>query len=92
MIEVFKLLNGFDHLEMTGNFLKLDKGSKDSRTRGHTLKLSKPRHRTWKRNQFFPSRVVKDWNKLPAKVISCKTINSFKHNYDQYQKTTRRQS
>lgn len=83
MIQVFKLLKGFDHVNMEGNFLKLDE---NQRTRGHNLKLCKPRHRTWKRNQFFSSRVVEEWNRLPEKVINSKSINSFKHHYDQYQK------
>ena len=60
MIEVFKLLKGYDILRVRveGNFLKLDNGSNNRKTRGHSLKLSKPRHRTWKRHQFFSSRVV----------------------------------
>ena len=86
MIEVFKLLKGYDLLRMEGNFLKLDNGSNNRKTRGHSLKLSKPRHRTWKRHQFFSSRVVDDWNRLPESVVTCQSVNSFKHHYDQYQK------
>ena len=58
MTEVFKLLKSYDCLKMEGNFLKLHKGNNERKTRGHSLKLSKPRLHTWKQHQFFSSRVV----------------------------------
>ena len=92
MIEVFKILKGLDRVNPQGNFLMQEMSSHKQRTRGHSLKLVKPRHRTWKRNQFFSSRVVNAWNKLSAKTVSSRTVNMFKHNYDHYdQNMTRRQ-
>ena len=92
MIKVFKILKGLDRVNPQGNFLMQEMSSHKQRTRGHSLKLVKPRHRTWKRNQFFSSRVVNAWNKLSAKTVSSRTVNMFKHNYDHYdQNMTRRQ-
>ena len=92
MIEVFKILKGLDRVNPQGKFLMQEMRSHKQRTRGHSLKLVKPRHRTWKRNQFFSSRVVNAWNKLSAKTVSSRTVNMFKHNYDHYdQNMTRRQ-
>ena len=91
MLEVFKILKGLDRVNLEGNFLKLESNHLGQRTRGHSKKLVKPQHRTWKRNQFFASRVVNTWNSLPEKVVSSKTVNSFKHNYDQNLTMTRRQ-
>ena len=86
------LLKGLDRVNPQGNFLMQEMSSHKQRTRGHSLKLVKPRHRTWKRNQFFSSRVVNAWNKLSAKTVSSRTVNMFKHNYDHYdQNMTRRQ-
>ena len=91
MIEVFKILNGLDKIITEGNFLRPEEIRNRQRTRGHKMKLFKPQHRTWKRNQFFSSRVVNSWNKLPDKVVNSRTVNAFKHNYDQTQSMTRRQ-
>ena len=91
MIQVFKILNGLDKIITEGNFLRLEEIRNRQRTRGHKMKLFKPQHRTWKRNQFFSSRVVNSWNKLPDKVVNSRTVNAFKHNYDQTQSMTRRQ-
>ena len=60
MLQVFKILKGQDKVVTDGNFLKLESEASTStqHRRGHSLKLNKPQHRTWKRNQFFSSRVV----------------------------------
>ena len=82
MIETFKILNGYDRVGVNGTFFQLDR--KERQTRGHDLKLVKPRHRTHKRNQFFSARVVDMWNTLPEYVIKSKNINMFKRNYDKH--------
>ena len=84
MIEVFKILGGHDKLDAGEDFLKLETSSLRERTRGHALKLQKPRHRTHKRNKFFSSRVVDQWNKLPEHVVMSKNVNMFKNKYDKH--------
>ena len=80
MIETFKIIHGYDKVEVNGPFLQLDKNHQQ--TRGHSLKLVKPRHRTHKRNCFFPARVISAWNDLPGKVVESENVNTFKRRYD----------
>ena len=63
-------------------FLELD--GNQNRTRGHNKKLVKPRHRTMKRNKFFPARVVDLWNSLPEHVVNSRSVNEFKRRYDRH--------
>ena len=82
MIETFKIIKGYDIVRANGAFLDLD--DNHQRTRGHTMKLTKPRHRTHKRNNFFSARVVDKWNNLPESVVNSDNINMFKRRYDRY--------
>ena len=56
----------------------------DSRTRGHNLKLIKPRSNGLLRSKFFCRHVIDVWNKLPADVVSAVTTNSFKANLNKW--------
>jgi len=76
MIEVWKYLH--EKYEANHHFFSLDK----SNTRGHSLKLKKPRCNKSVRQHFFTYRVVTTWNSLPEAVISAPTINSFKNRLD----------
>ena len=38
------------------------------------------------RKFFFSQRVVDNWNNFPEYVISAKTVNQFKNNFDNYLK------
>ena len=82
MIETFKIIKGYDIVRPNGVFLDLD--DNHQRTRGHNMKLIKPRHRTHKRNNFFSARVVDKWNNLPESVVNSDNINMFKRRYDRY--------
>ena len=81
MIETYKILKGYDQINTKKSFFELDQKKS---TRGHHLKLVKPRHKTHKRNQFFSARVVDLWNSLPEHIISSDNINIFKTSYDRY--------
>ena len=80
MIETFKMLKGFDRLDIQ-NLFEMDNVCK---TRGHGLKLKKKRFNFDTAKFFFTNRIVDDWNKLPSYVIECGTIESFKKNIDKY--------
>ena len=84
MVEVYKLLPGMDKLNAGEEFLKLESGHHRDRTRGHALKLQKPRYRTFKRNNVFSARVVDQWNKLPEEIVSNKNVDEFKKSYDKH--------
>lgn len=85
MIEVFKILNHYENID-AGQFFKVATTTTNTQvqTRGHHMKLIKPRHRTTKRNNFFNARVINQWNSLPENVVTSSSVNAFKNNYDNY--------
>ena len=70
LIEVFKIMKGFDKVEEQHFFNR----AVGMRTRGHDLKLSKPRCRLDCRKFCFSHRVVDLWNRLPNAAIACNTV------------------
>ena len=76
MIQVYKYMNEKYHNK------DLFEISSEERTRGHRLKLFKPRCRTNIRQNFFTVRVIEDWNSLPEEVIEAKNVNTFKNRLD----------
>ena len=50
----------------------------DTMKRGHKWKLSKQHAQSKVRRQSFSMRVVKDWNALPAEVVSTPSLKQFK--------------
>ena len=75
LIEVFKLFKGFTNVSYS-RFFQL---AEDSRTRGHTLKICKPRCKTDLRKYFFACKVINRWNSLPEAAIQAESVNSFKN-------------
>ena len=73
--EVFKILNGYKNIDRNVFFsLK-----KDSRTRGHEVKLVKDQCRLDIRNHSFSQKTINEWNKLFS-------VNMFKNKVDTYLK------
>ena len=60
MIDVWKLTHGIYKIDVS-TLLTIDP-SEGRRTRGHSLKLRKPRCRTSKRANFFSQRVINEWH------------------------------
>jgi hypothetical protein len=73
LIEVFKILKGFDHVDEKKIFLRAE-----GCIRGHDLKLVKPGCHLDCREFAFSNRVINLWNNLPVNVVACYTVNSFK--------------
>ncbi len=82
MIEVFKILKGFEQVDYSTFFVLAD-----GITRGHELKLAKPRCRLNCRLFSFSNRIVNAWNDLPGEVVACSTVNGFKHKLDKHMKS-----
>ena len=61
-------------------------GCESGTTSGHQWKLCKPRTRTLLRSKMFSSRVVNDWNSLPALVVSAETVNGSQSRLDHHWK------
>ena len=53
-------------------------------TRGHALKLVKPRCHLDIRKFSFAHRVVVMWNSLDDDIIACNSINGFKNRIDKF--------
>ena len=73
LLEVFKILKGFVKVNPATHF-----SMSDRRSRGHTLKLEKPRARLDLRKHFFSNRVIDAWNALPGHMVEATTTNIFK--------------
>ena len=86
LIEAYKIINNHYQLNPDKIFTKLPGSS----TRGHTLKLFKPRVITALRQHFFNIRVVNHWNNLPQDVATAKSVSTFKSKLDHHWYTTTR--
>lgn len=73
IIQVFKIFKSIDNLRPS-DFFELS----ELTTRGHSLKIKKPRILTKLRQNSFAIRTINDWNSLSESAVSCVTINSFK--------------
>ena len=80
LIQVFRILKGFDRINME-DFFELDHGGGYS-LRGHRWKLKVKRSRLQLRRCFFSQRVINVWNKLPSYFVSAASVNSFKKRLD----------
>ena len=80
LIQVFKMLKGFDKIDSSKFFTLSGKEA----TRRHSYKLKKTRSSSERRRIFFSQRVVNSWNKLPQEVVNAETINCFKNRLDKY--------
>ena len=73
-IEVFKILNGYENYDRILFFLL----KKDSRTRGHEVKLVKDQRRKYS----FSQRTINEWNKLSTDCITASSMDMFKNRVD----------
>ena len=79
-IEVFKILNGYENIDRN-MFFSL---RKDSRTRGHEVKLVKDQCRLDIRKHSFSQRTINEWNKLSTDCVTASSVNMFKNKVDTY--------
>ena len=79
-IEVFKILNGYENIDRN-MFFSL---KKDSKTRGHEVKLVKDQCRLDIRKHSFSQRTINEWNKLSTDCVTASSVNMFKNKVDTY--------
>ena len=79
LIEVFKMLNGLS--SATGNVIEIS-----TRTTNLLVNERKKNITRTMENDFFGSRIVKYWNKLPSNVKSSESVNGFKNNLAEFRK------
>ena len=78
MIMVYQLLHG--SLDLDPHAFFDTAVTRD--TRGHPWKLTKPRAVSRIRRNAFSTRVINDWNNLPAAVVNSESLNQFKNRLD----------
>jgi hypothetical protein len=83
IIETFKILNGLSAIPASSLF----EICKDTRTRGHGLKLVKHRSHTDTRKFFFSERVINRWNQLDQRSIEAQSLNAFKSQLERLRNT-----
>ena len=79
MIQVFKLVKGFDIVAPNTFFNVSTIG-----LRSHTFKLYKSGFSTNIGKFSFSNRIIEHWNCLPQHVVSSDTVNTFKNRLDRY--------
>ena len=83
-IEVFKILKGYENIDRN-MFFSL---KKDSRTRGHEVKLVKDQCRLDIRKDSFSQRTINEWNKFfSTDCVTASSVNMFKNKVDTYLRT-----
>ena len=73
LIEVFKILRGFENLDPDRFFQVIGDGVK----RGHSFKLFKKRYHLDVGKFKFASRVCEEWKRLGDGIVSAGTVNVF---------------
>ena len=77
-IEVFKILNGYENIDRN-MFFSL---KKDSRTRGHEVKLVKDQCRLDIRKHSFSQKKINEWNKFSTDCVTASSMKMFKNKVD----------
>ena len=75
LIEVFKIVKGFDSVDFR-NFFHL------STTGLRGLKIFKPSFKHDVRIYTFSDRIIDSWNRLPENIIDCESLDNFKNKLD----------
>ena len=73
LIHTFKVLNFFTATRPDALFTL----TPEYRTRGHCLKLYKPRRRLRVAQKFFACRVITNWNNLSQCVVAATSVTNF---------------
>ena len=85
LIEVFKILRGFENLDPDMFFQVVGDGVR----RGHIFKMFKKRYRLDVGKFKFASRVCDEWNRLGDGIVSAGTVNVFKMRLDHHLRNVR---
>ena len=89
MIQVFKILNGFDNVNPDTWFRKvIDASQRPTRQSMDPTALLKPKVKTEVRSNFFSVRVVNEWNRLPLELKMVPSLSLFKTNLDSHLTST----
>ena len=77
LIQMFKIIHGIDESD-SSKFVSFN----ENVTRGHSLKLNKPRCLKSLRLNAFPARCIDEWNLLPNELVCTEKLDTFKNQID----------
>ena len=84
MIQVFKIVHGFDKVDSNIWFQFVDQRERNTRSSADSLNLILPVARTETRKQFFSHRVVNHWSSIPFDLKRARNPKHFKELYDKW--------
>ena len=84
LIQMFKIIHGIDDID-SSKFVSFNENT----TRGHSLKLNKPRCLKSLRLNAFPARCIDEWNRLPNELVCTEKLDTFKNQLDVLWKSER---
>jgi hypothetical protein len=87
MLQAFKILRGFDKVDSTTWFQRVDVSIRTTKSAADHLNLRPQTARLETRN-FFSNRVVEAWNMIPEEIKRSKTVSCFKNAYRSYRENT----
>jgi hypothetical protein len=86
MLQSFKVLQGMDKVRSETWFRMAGESSRVTRSAADSLNLRLLPAKLDVRKYFFSSRVINDWNKVPAHLKRARTVKSFKNGYRQHRR------
>jgi hypothetical protein len=87
MLQAFKIIRGFDKVDSTTWFQKVDVSIRTTRSAADPVNLSPQAARLETRRNFVSNRVVEAWNMVPGDIKRSKTVSSFKNAYRSHRET-----
>ena len=87
MLQAFKIIRGFDKVDSSTWFQRVDASIRTTRSAADPLNLRPQAARLETRRNFFSYRVVDAWNLVPGDIKRAKTVNGFKNAYKKHRET-----
>ncbi len=87
MLQAFKIIRGFDKVDSSTWFQRVDASIRTTRSAADPLNLRQQAARLETRRNFFSNRVVEAWNLVPGDIKRAKTVNGFKNAYKNHRVT-----
>ena len=79
MLQAYKIIRGFDKVDSTTWFQRVDASIRTTRSAADPLNLRPQAARLEMRRNFFSNRVVGAWNAIPGDIKRSNTVSSFKN-------------
>jgi len=74
MVFLFKIMTGETNMDMNGHLQIREPGI----SRGNSLRIEMPAVKHVATKRYFLSRVAEPWNKMPSKLLNCRSADSYR--------------